>query len=76
MVSRRGAGEGSVYRETRTRQTKRAAVLSTIWVATVEDERDPATGERRQIRLRAKTKAAALEKVATASTWAYGNSLG
>jgi hypothetical protein len=32
-------------------------------VATVEDERDPTTGQRRQVELRAKTKAAGIEKV-------------
>ncbi len=34
-----------------------------IGVATVEDERDPTTGQRRQVELRAKTKAAGIEKV-------------
>ncbi|HLI01726.1 MAG TPA: hypothetical protein VKV06_13150, partial [Acidimicrobiales bacterium] len=62
MASRRGQGEGSVYRETRTYKTKTGPVESTSWVATVEDDRDPATGRRRQVKLRAKTKAAALEK--------------
>jgi hypothetical protein len=60
--ARRGHGEGSVYRETRTYETKGGPVVSTSWVATVEDERDPATGTRRQIELRAKTKATALAK--------------
>lgn len=62
MASRRGHGEGSVYREIRTRQTKDGPVTVTLWVATVEDERDPATGRRRQVKLRAKTKAVALDK--------------
>src|SRR5579875_753798 len=63
VVSRRGHGEGSVYKETRTRQTKDGPVVVTLWVATVGDERDPVTGSRRRVKVRAKTKAAAMEKV-------------
>lgn len=62
-MSRRGHGEGSVYKETRTRPTKDGPVVVTLWVATVEDERDPMTGTRRRVKVRAKTKAAAMEKV-------------
>jgi hypothetical protein len=40
-MSRRRYFEGSVYKETRPRQTKDGPVVETLWVATVEDERDP-----------------------------------
>jgi hypothetical protein len=66
VVSRRGQGEGSVYKETRTRQGKDGPVVVTLWVATVEDERDPVTGSRSRVKVRAKTKAAAMEKVKSA----------
>jgi hypothetical protein len=60
-TSRRGSGEGSVYQETRTRVGKDGLPVSTtLWVATVEDRRIASSGKRRQIKLRAKTKAAAL----------------
>jgi integrase len=63
VVSRRGQGEGSVYKETRTRQGKNGPVVVTLWVATVEDERDPVTGSRSRVKVRAKSKAGAMEKV-------------
>lgn len=58
-----GHGEGSVYKETRTRQAKDGPIVVTLWVATVQDGRDPMTGTRRRVKVRAKTKAAAMEKV-------------
>jgi integrase len=60
---RRGSGEGSVYQETRTRVGPDGLPMATTpWVATVEDQRSLMTGKRRQVKLRAKTKAAAVAK--------------
>jgi hypothetical protein len=60
--ARRGSGEGSVYQETRTLVGPDGLPMATLWVATVEDQRSLTTGKRRQVKLRAKTKAAAIAK--------------
>jgi integrase len=49
-MTRRGAGEGSVYRD------------GEFWVATVEGGRDPVTGRRRRRKVKARTKREVLAK--------------
>jgi hypothetical protein len=49
-MSRRGAGEGSVYKDGDT------------WVASVEVGRNPSTGSRRRRKVKAKTKSEVLRK--------------
>ena len=49
-MSRRGAGEGSIYKD------------GSLWVATVELGRDPVTGRRQRRKVKAKTKAEALRR--------------
>jgi integrase len=64
---RRGGGEGGIRREERTRTTKDGQTVTvTYWQATVELDRDPATGRRRRVWVRAKTKAEAMAKIAAA----------
>ena len=49
-MSRRGAGEGAIYKD------------GSLWVATVEAGRDPVTGKRQRRKVKAKTKAEALRR--------------
>lgn len=61
MGSRRGSGEGSVYKEVRTRSTKDGPKTTTLWRASVEI--DTLDGRRRRIKVSARTKVLALDKL-------------
>ncbi|MDA8285586.1 MAG: hypothetical protein M0Z42_20315 [Actinomycetota bacterium] len=61
---RRGAGEGGVYQETLYRQLASGErVEYRLWAGVVETDRDPTTGQRRRVKVRAKTKAEAVQKM-------------
>ena len=58
---RRGAGEGGVYQETLHRRLASGErVEYRLWAGVVETDRDPSTGQRRRVKVRAKTKAEAV----------------
>jgi integrase len=63
MTGRRGAGEGSIYQESR--KLKDGSV-SESWVGTIELGRDPLTGRRQRRKVKAPTKAKLLAKMKSA----------
>jgi hypothetical protein len=64
VTKRRGAGEGGLYRETRTRTlVSGEKVESLLWVGVVEAERDPETGRRRRVKIKATTKTDTIRKM-------------
>ncbi len=61
---RRGAGEGAIYQETRSRRLASGEQVDyQLWVGVVEADRDPSSGQRRRVKVRAKTKAEAVRKM-------------
>jgi len=63
---RRGAGEGGVYQEALYRRLASGErVEYRLWVGVVETDRDPSTGQRWRVKVRAKTNAEAVAKMRT-----------
>jgi len=61
---RRGTGEGGVYQETLYRRLASGErVEYRLWTGVVETDRDPTTGQRRRVKVRAKTKAEVVVKM-------------
>lgn len=63
MTARRGAGEGSVYREERTLAD---GTVRFSWVGTADVGRDPATGRRTRVKVKGRTKAEVLRRLTDA----------
>lgn len=61
---RRGAGEGGIHQETRSwRLASGEQVEYQLWVGVVELDRDPSAGQRRRVKVKAKTKAEVVRKM-------------